>query len=490
MPGDGAALVQRIGSAGGASPGGSTGCVAQRRGAFGSCAGGVVDVDGAGREDSPVPIYRRSLVALVVTTAVALGACGSDSDTASDATSEKATSERAADKAADTTSGAGVDSSAGKEKTSATSAKGDAAATIDPAFRSETYSVAEHWLCNPAGDLGSCDVDRDLTVIAPDGSTTVEKFVAAADPNIDCFYVYPTISSDTTPNADLNPDNSETMTVASQFSRFGSVCRLFAPVYRQVPLAALAGAFGGPSPESSRPQPDRELPYNDVRDAWRHYLATENEVDGERRGVVLVGHSQGAGVLSRLIREEIDPNEDQRALLVSALLIGAAVRVPAGADVGGDFANVPACRSVGQTGCVVSYASFRSTAPPTEGAFFGRPREGDGEALCTNPAALGGGSAELDMALADRSRTLVDPVAAAAITTRFISMPGLLSGECVSKGGYNYLEVTVHGDPSDARVDDIGGDLTPPWGLHLVDMQIEMDNLVALVRAQATAWRT
>ena len=41
---------------------------------------------------------------------------------------------------------------------------------------------------------------------------------------------------------------------------------------------------------------------NDVKAAWAYYLAHENH----GRGVVLIGHSQGSGVLTALIKQEID----------------------------------------------------------------------------------------------------------------------------------------------------------------------------------------
>jgi len=47
---------------------------------------------------------------------------------------------------------------------------------------------------------------------------------------------------------------------------------------------------------------NRGTPYDDVRDAWHHYL----EHDNQGRGVVLVGHSQGSFILAELIRQEID----------------------------------------------------------------------------------------------------------------------------------------------------------------------------------------
>ena len=67
-------------------------------------------------------------------------------------------------------------------------------------------------------------------------------------------------------------------------------------------------------------------------------------------------------------------------------------------------------------------------------------------------------------------------------------MPGLVTGKCVSDGGFDYLEVTVHGDPSDPRADDIAGDLTPEWGLHLVDVNLVMGDILHLVQQQTKAY--
>src|SRR4029079_8352551 len=97
---------------------------------------------------------------------------------------------------------------------------------------------------------------------------------------------------------------------------------------------------------------DRENAYQDVRSAWLDDLAHEN--DG--RGVVFIGHSQGSGVLRRLLREEVDPKPDVRAKLVSAILLGGGVTVAKGSDRGGDFQNIPACRWPNQVGCVIAFS--------------------------------------------------------------------------------------------------------------------------------------
>ncbi len=349
-----------------------------------------------------------------------------------------------------------------------------AATATDPydGYTSELYADGQNWLCRPDGDDDFCDVDLDATVVQADGTVEVEPHEPAADPAVDCFYVYPTISADASVNADLEPGpNEEGRAVRNQAARFSSLCRLFAPVYRQITLAAL----GGRADEAAR-----DLAYGDVLDAWKHYVSNDN--DG--RPVVLMGHSQGSGHLRALISEEIDGVPELQDRLVSALLLGSAVAVPEDEAIGGDFTDVPLCTEEGQAGCVISYASFRSTAPPPATSFFGDV-EGPERAACTNPAALGGGQGELIPYFEDTAAFSPDAAATVpAIGTPWVTFPGLLTAECARDGEFDYLEVTVNGDPSDPRIDDIGGDLTPEWGLHLVDANIAMGNLLEVVGAQ------
>jgi hypothetical protein len=327
-------------------------------------------------------------------------------------------------------------------------------------------------------------------VVTAAGKLSREAFTPARNPPVDCFYVYPTVSADLTPNSDLTADNEERRVVEQQLARFGSQCRLFAPLYRQVTLTALRGAMTG-QPMAA----DRELAYSDVKAAWADYLARDNG----GRGVVLIGHSQGAGVLKRLIAEEIDGKPIQTRL-VSALLIGHNVGVPRGQDVGGDFKSVPLCRSRAQTGCLVSFVSFRETVPPPANSRFGKVAAAGQTAACVHPGALAGGRAPLKSYLSNR--VIVASAAppkpwttpAQPVTTPFVSTPGLLSGECVSTDAGSYLAVRVHGDPADPRTDEITGDVVvsgttlTDWGLHLIDMNLAMGNLVDLVGAQATAY--
>jgi hypothetical protein len=353
------------------------------------------------------------------------------------------------------------------------------------------YADGKSWLCRP-GRQDACAVDQTTTIVAADGALTREPWKADPAAPIDCFYVYPTVSLDTGGNSDMVAGPEEHAVVRAQLARFASQCQVYAPLYRQATLTALRAA-AGPNPITV----DRSLGYNDVLDAWNVYLQRDNK----GRGVVLIGHSQGSGVLTQLIRNEIDGKPVQ-ARLVSALLLGTSLPVPKGKDGGGAFQHIPLCRSANQTGCVVAYASFRSTVPPPDNTRFGRAQGENMAAACTNPAALGGGSGELHAYLAAAGPSLVGSSSAPRpwvtperpIETPFVSVPGLLTAQCVSNEKGSYLEVTVHGHPKDPRTDDIVGDVmtngqvNASWGLHLIDVQVAMGNLVEIVREQGKAY--
>lgn len=345
------------------------------------------------------------------------------------------------------------------------------------------YSDAKTWLCRP-GRQDACAIDLTTTVIAPDGKFTRETWAADPKAPIDCFYVYPTVSTDAGVNSDMTADPAELNVVATQFARFASKCRPFAPLYRQVTLAGLRAAMA-----KGAPALDRGIGYEDVVNAWNYYLQHDNQ----GRGVVLVGHSQGSFVLAELIRQEIDGKPVQ-SRLVSAILMGATLMVPKGKDTGGTFKNIPVCKSATQTGCVISFASFRSTIPPPANTLFGRAPSPDQVAICTNPAALGGGSGPLHAYLTAGPRTIVGPAPRTQwvtpetpVETPYVSVPGLMTAQCSTNENATFLEVTVHGNPSDPRVDDISGDLgvapniQANWGLHLIDANLAIGNLVDVV---------
>jgi len=357
------------------------------------------------------------------------------------------------------------------------------------------YSKPETWLCRPGRTGDACASSKlDSTSVAASGKLKLEKWKANPKAPVDCFYVYPTISNDATANSDMVANADELRVTEHQFARFASQCRVYAPLYRQVTLTALRALMTGkPMPEA-----DFALPYKDVREAWNFYL----EHDNKGRGVVLIGHSQGSIVLTQLIRDELDENEAKRGLLVSAFLLGTNLPVPEGKDVGGAFQNVPLCRSSSQSGCAVTFSSFRATEPPPANALFGRVPDGM-TAGCVNPAAPGGGAATLRAYLSTGGRILspevsphpwVAPAPKRLVSTPFATVPGLLSGECVKDEAGSHLSIRVNADPADPRTDDITGDLVSGgirltnWGLHQIDMHLVMGDLLDLVAKQGKAW--
>ena len=226
--------------------------------------------------------------------------------------------------------------------------------------------------------------------------------------------------------------------------------------------------------------------------AWRDYLANHNK----GRGVVLIGHSQGTFHLRKLIAEEIEPRPAESAKLVSGLLIGGNVLVKKGSTTGGDFQRTPACTGSTQVGCVVAYSTFNRTPP--DNTRFGKytPPAGqpdDKEVLCTNPAALSGGSAPVTTELPSERfpaglialslTQFFAPQGQPTAPTPWLQPRERYTARCVRERGTNTL-----------RLSSIDGARQPnpspdeSWGLHIGDMNLAMGNLVELARGQSRAY--
>jgi hypothetical protein len=330
----------------------------------------------------------------------------------------------------------------------------------------------------------TCDDDTSVTMISADGSTEVQTFAVDPDAPVDCFYAYPTASEDVTLNSDLIAGREKEVAF-QQAARLSTSCRMFAPTYRSV---TLAGLFN-PAMPGDRTQAWL-TPFEDIKDAWNHYLANDNQ----GRGVILLAHSQGTGQLVRLLKEVIDPSEAQRSILISAIMLGGAVAVPEGEDIGAAMQNIPLCRANEQTGCIMTYASFRDTAPPPANAYFGKPGgmgqpSPEGEmAGCTNPAALSGGTGVLKSAFVTADWAFTDPALAASITTPFMGFPDLLEAKCVYEDGFSYLQIHTNADPTDSRADAFKGDLSPEWGTHAVDWEVASLSILDVVNDEIAAW--
>ena len=343
------------------------------------------------------------------------------------------------------------------------------------------------WLCRPGLADDPCTSPLAATVVPARGATHVERARPSSTPAIDCFYVYPTISDEPTINANLAIGFRERLVALAQASRFSQVCRVFAPVYRQITLSAL-------DHPARITLADARVAYDSVRSGFRDYMAHYNR----GRGIVFIGHSQGAAILIKLLEQEVDRTPSVRRRLVSALLLGGNVTVRRGQRVGGDFMHIPACSSSHETGCVVAYSSF-ATKPPANSQ-FGRTTSDAGvrilaphklspdiRIMCVNPAALAGGTVALDPYIPSLVLTFLPAGSAPAVRTPWIAFPGEYSAHCRSAGNASWLQVTHIGGttarrPLLTRLQD------PALGLHILDVNIALGNLVQLVRDEALAY--
>jgi hypothetical protein len=354
------------------------------------------------------------------------------------------------------------------------------------------YSKPASWICLP-GRSDVCTTPLATTALNPNGYGSTGLSPVAKDSAIDCFYVYPTMSRDGGMNSDLRPgDGEEKAAVVSQFARFSGVCRTFAPIYRQMTLGAVAAAAAGAN--VAKPA---MLAYADVRAAWREYLAKYNG----GRPYVLIGHSQGSLMLQQLIANEIEGKPEAKRMKL-AIIPGFNLLVPQGKLTGGTFKTTSVCSKAGQTGCVMTWVSFREKNIPPAGAIFGVADKPGMTVACTNPARPGSTDwVSLDSYWSARS-ALPAPGGPIIWSTEgsppspFLRTEGLVSARCVNDGPRGYLSIRTNADPSDKRTDRIGGEVSilgmfiPGWGMHLSDMSAPMGDLVRQVDAINSRSRT
>ena len=328
------------------------------------------------------------------------------------------------------------------------------------------------WLCKPGLADNPCLDSLTTTVIEADGSTRTERTKRARRPKIDCFYVYPTVSGQPTPLATRAIDPEIRAIAAIQASRFASVCRPFAPVYRQFTITGI----GDPALITFK---RATTAFGDVARAWKEYLAKYNH----GRGVVLISHSQGTYMMRELMSRAIDSRRSVRRRLVSGLLLGGNVTVREGADRGGDFEKIRACRRPGQIGCVIAYSTYYG-APPVDtrfgepGArFFGAKDVSKLDVLCTDPTRLAGDGGVLRAYFPTERMPgplgLVQDQPPAGLTTPWVSTRGLYRARCAADDNANWLAIADAGGAADTRfrvTHSIGAD----WGLHLVDLNLAL----------------
>lgn len=357
-------------------------------------------------------------------------------------------------------------------------ASGDAASWANqPTFK---------WLCHPgmSAKENPCLSSLRTEAVGPNGTIRSFSPKRPSRPPIDCFYVYPTVSGQPTEFADLSADGAVRGVAVQQAARFSTLCRLFAPVYRQRTIVGLASGTGSAS--------GWEAAYAGVRDAFSRYLEKSNR----GRGIVLIGHSQGTRHLSELAAQTFDRRPALRKRLVSALLIGGNFNVRTGSTIGGTLDNIPTCSRAGQTGCVVAYSGFLSKPP--DNASFGRVSgalapEGDTSGLsvaCVNPALLDGSSGVLRPFYNTRP---LDAVYGALLpsfpssSAPWVTYPNLYRASCRTEGPLTWLQVDDTSTEPDARF-RIQELLGRTWGTHLTEVNDAAGNLLGTVARQSRAW--
>jgi Protein of unknown function (DUF3089) len=336
------------------------------------------------------------------------------------------------------------------------------------------------WLCRPGQTPDPCASSRTATSVTGNGATRVMPSPTSPSARrFDCFYVYPTVSTESGTNADLTVQPAERAAAIVQVSRFSQKCTVWAPMYRQVTVAGLGHAGIAAL----------AIAYTSLLSAWRDYLAHDNH----GRPIIFIGHSQGSAMLIRLLQTQVDPSPSLRRRMVSAILLGGNVQVPTGRVVGGTFRNIPACSAATQIRCVIAYSSFGS--PPPANSLFGRAGSGvsllsgqgaagSQQVVCVNPVTFSSRVGALQpFFLSVTARTT-----GVRVVTPWVTFPGLYTAQCRQSGGASWLQVTANPVAADPRP-TVSASLGPTWGYHLDDVNLALGNLVTDVGLQEAAYR-
>ncbi len=355
-------------------------------------------------------------------------------------------------------------------------------ATVTVALVAVPAQAKTVWLCNATRAHDLCKPDLTTTLLSGSGQPIGVRHVRAHKTRFDCFYVYPTVSDDKTPNSDLSIDPEERSIALYQTARYSQYCRVFAPMYRQVTLTQLLKGTNTITAAMSA------IAYNSALAGWKDYLRTYNK----GRPFILIGHSQGSLTLRKLIASQIDPNAKLRKRLVSALVLGGNVLVKQGKNVGGDFKHIPGCRTARSISCVIAFSTFNDTVPAK--SLFGRASGGIGHTttkglsvLCDYP-----GARQLSTVLPSEPFAPATTIGGASagigypsfsVHTAWVEFDHAWTGACSSANNAHVLRIT---DRPGAKHLSAIPDAT--WGLHLADANIALGNLLGIVAQEMQAF--
>ena len=339
------------------------------------------------------------------------------------------------------------------------------APSVDPA---PNYADPADWVCRP-GHESVCTTGLDAIAVDATGHRTPHPFTPAANPPIDCFYIYPTVSLETTDYADLTVTPEVAHTTNAQVGRLSSRCRVYAPLYRQFTLKHLRDRLSGTKGT------EQTYPTDDVAAAWAYYLAHDNH----GRGVVIMGHSQGTILLQALIAQSIDGTPAQ-SLVVSYILAGdPSLGVPPGKTVGGTFAHIPLCSAAAETGCAYVWSSYPAD-DNTQHRIFAHKRTDGLVSACVSPAAPAGGLGHLKV-------YSEKPLTAPASDPPWVEDLGQYTGTCTPDDQGSVLRVSALTDNGSTMLQHILS--RAGWGLHGHDVALELGNVLDVLDAEIATWK-
>ncbi len=174
----------------------------------------------------------------------------------------------------------------------------------------------------------------------------------SADTSVDVFFIHPTTYTYKEAvewNAPLDDENLNRKTdrgsilyQASIFNRYN----VYAPRYRQAHVRAYF------STDTVVAKNALDMAYSDVKKAFLYYLHNKNN----GKPIILAAHSQGTTHAKKLLAELFDGKALQQQL-VAAYLVGIPVEP-------GYFKSIPVCSDSSQTGCFMSWRTFRRDFEP------------------------------------------------------------------------------------------------------------------------------
>lgn len=324
-----------------------------------------------------------------------------------------------------------------------------------PELAENSYAGMDMWIARPG--MGTQDSARWL----PEGARGNGASLPVA-----VFFIHPTSYLEKAHwNGPLDDAKSRQLAetfVQAMASPFNESADIWAPRYRQA-------AFGAFLTDAPAAQQALDLAYGDVLNAFDRFLATANP----KTPIVLAGHSQGAYLLRRLLRERV-ANTPLSRRIVAVYAVGWPVSLTHDLPAMG----LPACTAPDQTGCVLSWMSFADPADTgmiqkayaRHPGLDGQPMSGS-PFLCTNPlTGTEGGKA-------DAAANLGTLVPDAEMKSGKL-VPGMVPARCGEDG---FLHI---GPPP-----ELGRYVLPGNNYHVYDMVLFWANLRSDFERRVRAWK-